>query len=111
MHRASFFSIMKIVRLQLAGEVVCTNGLATIFGGTLGSLLDVVMNHAVQSVEGIPADIDVMLLERSLGFASNERHFLISHGVPFLPSSGSSTLIEDQLDTVEIEEIGSGALR
>ena len=102
---------MKIVRLRLAGEVVSTNGLTTILGGALGCLLDVVMNHTVQSIEGISANIDIVLLESSLGLASNEKHFLVSHGVPFLPSPGSNSLIEDLLGTVQIKEIGSGALR
>ena len=110
-HWASFFSIMLISRLRLAGEVVSTNGLATIFSGTLGGLLNVLMNHAVESIEGISTHIDIMLLECSLGLASDEKHFLVSHGFPFLPSTGSFTQIEDQLDTIQIEEIGSGVLR
>ena len=34
-----------------------TNSLTTILGGALGCLLDVVMNHTVQSIEGISANV------------------------------------------------------
>ena len=68
--RPPSFSIKTIAVTPLAGEVVCANSLATILGSTLGCLLNVVVNHTVQAIEGISAHIDIMFLECSLGFAS-----------------------------------------
>lgn len=71
-----------------------TNGLASVLAGSLGGLLDALVQDLVETVEGIASDVHIVLLERCLCLAPDEQHLaLIGHEIPFLtpirPLSGS----------------------